>query len=115
MGYLMDYASFKRHLGKAELKIGDFARLVGVSANSISNYASKGDVPQTHALLAVCFGEIRDAGGSIKEILARYGALPKDYFVDPKNPSVIQFDMFREANSGGSRSRTNSKSPRGKQ
>ncbi|WP_242463300.1 hypothetical protein [Rhodocyclus tenuis] len=96
----MDYKSFKRHLGKGGLKVGDFARLVGVSANSISNYAKKGEVPQTHALLAVCFGELGDRGLDIREMLARYGALPSDYCNDPKNPSVIQFDMFKEVSAG---------------
>jgi len=95
----MDYQSFKRHLGKGGLKVGDFARLVGVSANSISNYAKKEVVPQTHALLAVCFGELGDSGIDIRKMLSRYDALPSDYFNDPKNSSVIQFDMFKEVRS----------------
>ena len=94
----MDYRTFKRHLGKAGLKVGDFARIVDVKANAISNYSTKPEVPQTHALLAVCFGEIVDSGGDLRGILARYEALPASYVSNPSNASIIQFDMFKEVN-----------------
>lgn len=97
----MDYVTFRRHLGKAGLKIGDFARLVGVSATAISNYAQKDAVPHTYAVLAVCFGELVDSGVSVQELLAKYGALPDNYFADPNNSGVIQFEKFKEANAFG--------------
>lgn len=91
----MDYKTFKRHLGKAGLGIGDYARIVDVKANAVSNYSKKPEVPHAHALLAVCFGEIVDGGGDLLGMLARHSALPTNYFNDPENASVIQFDMFR--------------------
>lgn len=102
----MDYKTFKRHLGKAGLKIGDYARIVGMRANAVSNYSTKPEVPDTHAQLAVCFGEIVDRGGDLLELLARHGALPAKYLSDPENSSVIQFDMFKELKRGRPRKQT---------
>lgn len=48
----MSYDEFKRLLGKAGLSIKDFADLMRISCNSVSNYASKGTVP-THLAIAV--------------------------------------------------------------
>lgn len=92
----MDYKTFKRHLGKAGLRIGDFARIAGVKANAVSNYSTKGEVPPAYALLAVCFGEIVDSGGNLMDLLARHGALSPDYYLDPKNASVINLEAFKE-------------------
>lgn len=48
----MPYDEFKRLLGKAGLSIKEFADLMRISCNSVSNYASKGNVP-THLAIAV--------------------------------------------------------------
>lgn len=96
----MDYKTFKRHLGKAGLGIGDYARIVDMKANAVSNYSKKPEVPHAHALLAVSFGEIVDRGGDLLGMLARHGALPASYFNDPERSSVIQLEMFRELKSG---------------
>ncbi len=93
----MDYLTFKRHIGKAGLKIGEFARLAGIGARAVSNYSSKGEVPHHHAVMAVCFGVIVDGGGDIHSLLRQYGALPADFFDGPNNPDVIQLEKYTKA------------------
>jgi transcriptional regulator with XRE-family HTH domain len=72
----MTYIDFKRHLGKAGLSIDDFASLLGVRPNSISNYAKKGVVPVQHAVIAVLLGDAVDRGINALQLLARYGVYP---------------------------------------
>jgi hypothetical protein len=67
------YHEFKRHLGKAGLSINEFAALLHVRPSSVSNYAKKGAVPQTHAVIAVTLGDAADRGVDFRDMLARYG------------------------------------------
>lgn len=48
----MNYEEFKRRLGKAGLSVKEFADLMYISCNSVSNYAAKGFVP-VHLAIAV--------------------------------------------------------------
>ena len=56
------YLEFKRQLGKAGITSKEFARLVRLSANSITNYAATGDIPSHLAIIAVLMGEMAEAG-----------------------------------------------------
>ena len=58
----MTYTEFKRQLGKAGLTVRAFAALMGQTPNSITNYASKGEVPTHLAIIAVLMAEMADAG-----------------------------------------------------
>lgn len=68
----MTYNEFKRHLGKAGLTVNEFAALLHVQPSSISNYAKKMVVPQTHAIIAVALGDACDRGVDFRETFARY-------------------------------------------
>lgn len=74
----MTYDEFKRHLGKAGLSVNAFAAWLHVRPNSVSNYAKKGGVPQSHAVIAVALGDARDRGVDIGELFARYGVRAKN-------------------------------------
>lgn len=72
----MDYAEFRRHLGKAGLTVNAFADYVGVKPNSVSNYARKGGVPRNYALLAVLMGDAADRGVDFAAVLRRFDVFP---------------------------------------
>lgn len=52
----MYYEEFKRHLGKAGLTVREFASLMGINNNSVSNYAAVGQVPSHHAIVVALMG-----------------------------------------------------------
>ena len=56
----MTYEEFKRHLGKANISAKEFAALVRLNPNSITNYAKMGDVPAHLAVIAVLMGEMAE-------------------------------------------------------
>jgi transcriptional regulator with XRE-family HTH domain len=56
----MDYEEFKRRLGKAGVSLKEFAALVGVTSNAVSNYAGKGSVPLHFAVEATLMGEMAE-------------------------------------------------------
>ncbi|ORE89463.1 hypothetical protein ATO7_06270 [Oceanococcus atlanticus] len=72
----MDYGEFRRHIGKAGLTVNDFAGYMGVSPNSVSNYARRGNVPRTYAMLAVLMGDAADRGIDFQAILNRFSIYP---------------------------------------
>ncbi|WP_208456321.1 XRE family transcriptional regulator [Burkholderia vietnamiensis] len=58
----MTYDEFLAELGKAGLSVRGFAELIGMNRNSVSNYASCGEVPQHLAVIAVLLGEMNLRG-----------------------------------------------------
>lgn len=58
----MDYAEFKRQLGKAGISIKDFASLLKLQPTSISNYARAGKVSDHLAVIACLMGEMAENG-----------------------------------------------------
>lgn len=58
----MSYKEFKRRLGKAGLSVKEFATLMRIECNSVSNYAAKGTVPVHLAVAAVLMAEMADSG-----------------------------------------------------
>lgn len=90
-GVIVDYAEFRRHLGKAGLTINDFAAYLGVRPASVSNHSKGGVVPRTYALLAVLLGDVADRGIPFRDIFSRYGLFQ---IADDGN-KVQQLDMFR--------------------
>lgn len=56
----MNYAEFKRQLGKASLSTKSFAELVGMKQSSITNYKKKGEVPNHLAIIVFLMGEMAE-------------------------------------------------------
>lgn len=73
----MTYDEFQRHLGKAGLKIRQFADLVKMNHVSISNYGKKGEVPSHLAVIAALLGEMADRKMDYREVLSRIDIAPK--------------------------------------
>lgn len=73
----MDYGEFRRHLGKAGLTVNAFAGYMGVTPTSVSNYASRGQVPRSYAMLAVLMGDAADRGADFAAVLRRFALYPE--------------------------------------
>ena len=54
----MPYAEFLAELERAGLSVRNFAELIGMNPNSITNYAGRGELPQHIALVAVLVAEM---------------------------------------------------------
>ena len=67
----MTYEEFRRQLGKAGLSAREFADLVKMNRNSITNYAKDGVVPSHWAIVAVLMGEMADNGLDFKKALGK--------------------------------------------
>ncbi|MET3463914.1 helix-turn-helix domain-containing protein [Variovorax atrisoli] len=65
----MRYEEFKRRLGKAGLSLKEFAELVGVSSNTVSNYAARGTVPPHLAVEVTLMGELAELGADFRKAL----------------------------------------------
>jgi hypothetical protein len=57
----MTYGEFQRHIGKAGLKLNEFARLMDMHPNTMTNKRKVG-VPRTLATVAVLIGDLADRG-----------------------------------------------------
>ena len=58
----MPYEEFQRLIGKSGLSIKEFAALLDMNANSITNYKKNGKVPTTIAVIAVVISDMKDDG-----------------------------------------------------
>ena len=58
----MPYEEFQRLIGKSGLSIKEFAALLDMHANSITNYKKNGTVPTTIAVIAVIISDRKDDG-----------------------------------------------------
>jgi hypothetical protein len=56
----MDYGEFRRQLGKAGLTAKEFAALVKLNCNSVTNYSQKKEVPAHWAIVVVLMGELAE-------------------------------------------------------
>lgn len=73
----MTYTDFVAELARSALTIRAFASIVGMKPNSISNYASQGEVPAHLALIAALLAELKQNGISSDAAIARVGPLAK--------------------------------------
>lgn len=73
----MDYDEFQRHIGKAGLKLQEFASLMQMTPTALSNYRKKGQVPMHLAVIAVLLGELADNGIDFRTALAKIAITPK--------------------------------------
>lgn len=80
----MTYEEFQRHLGKAGLKMNEFARLMRMNPTSITNKRVRG-VPHHLAVIAVLLGEFADRGVDFGALLERNGLGPEDTDADSRS------------------------------
>lgn len=73
----MTYDEFQRHIGKAGLRLHEFASLMDMSPVSISNYRKRGDVPRHLSMIAVLLGEMAERGIDFRSILEQFDRAPK--------------------------------------
>ncbi|MBN9307209.1 MAG: DNA-binding protein [Devosia sp. 67-54] len=73
----MTYGDFIAELDRASLSIRAFATLVGMRPNSISNYASSGEVPGHLALIAALLSELKSHRIPFEAAIARAGPITK--------------------------------------
>lgn len=55
----MSYDEFISELGKAGLSVRDFAALLGMRPNSVSNYSKRGEVSSHLGIIAALLAELR--------------------------------------------------------
>lgn len=72
----MNYREFKRQLGKAAITSREFAKLIKLHPNSITNYSKRGTVPNNLAIIAVLIGEMADHGLDYKLALQNIDIQP---------------------------------------
>ena len=58
----MPYEEFQRLIGKSGLSIKEFAALLDMNANSITNYKKNGKVPTAIAVIAIVISDMKDDG-----------------------------------------------------
>lgn len=66
----MTYEEFQRQLGKARLDAREFAILLRMRPNSLTNYASVGRVPSHLAVIASLLGEMAERRVDFRGVLA---------------------------------------------
>lgn len=66
----MEYAEFRRQIGKAGLTIKKFAGLLMLNPKSVSNYASCKSVPNHLAIIGALMGELAERKIDIRTVLA---------------------------------------------
>ncbi len=72
----MTYEEFRRQLGKAGLTSRQFADLVKLNPNSITNYATQGEVPAHWAVAVVLMGEMAERRIDFKAVLESIDIAP---------------------------------------
>lgn len=67
----MDYIIFKKKLGQAGLSVTEFAELMHINCNSVSNYSSKGYVPVHLAVAVTLMSEMAYRNIDFKSLLIK--------------------------------------------
>jgi hypothetical protein len=65
----MTFIEFKKHLLDAEISLPKFSKLIKVSEKNIQSYKKKGEVPNTIAVIVVCFVQMSKSGLNYREII----------------------------------------------
>lgn len=66
----MTYKEFRRLLGKAGLTAKEFAHLLSLNPNSITNYSSLGEVPPHFAIIVSLMGAMADHRLDFREVIS---------------------------------------------
>lgn len=67
----MTYEEFSRQLGKAGLTVREFAELIKMHPNSITNCRKKGDVPSHLAVTVALMGELAERHVNFRDVLLK--------------------------------------------
>lgn len=73
----MTYDEFVRQLGKAGLTIREFAEVVKMNRNSVTNLAKRGEVPSHLAVIATLMGVLAENNVGFLDELGRIEIRPK--------------------------------------
>lgn len=73
----MSYPDFLAELHKIGLSVRAFAKLIGMNPNSLSNYASHGELPAHIALITVLVVGVAEKGGDYRKIMSKVILTPK--------------------------------------
>ena len=74
----MPYTEFQRLVGKAGLSIKEFAELLGMKPNSITNYSKQGVVPTHIAVIVALISTMKDEGLDFYPIFEKVKSYSKD-------------------------------------
>ena len=74
----MPYEEFQRLMGKAGLSIKEFATLLDMNPNSITNYKKIGKVPTHIAVLVYLLSSMKDEGVDFYTIFEKIKSYSKD-------------------------------------
>lgn len=73
----MNYDEFTRQLGKAGLSARQFADLIRMNPNSVTNCAKKGEVPAHLAVIVSLMGEMAEHRVDFRGVLTKVEIEPK--------------------------------------
>jgi hypothetical protein len=65
----MTFIEFKKNLLDAGISLPKFSKLIKVSEKNIQSYKKKGEVPNTIAVIVVCFVEMTKTGLNYRDIV----------------------------------------------
>ena len=74
----MPYTEFQRLIGKAGLSIKEFAALLDMKPNSITNYSKQGVVPTHIAVIVALISTMKDEGVDFYPIFEKIKSYSKD-------------------------------------
>ncbi|ENU34842.1 hypothetical protein [Acinetobacter parvus] len=74
----MPYTEFQRLVGKAGLSIKEFAALLDMKPNSITNYSKQGVVPTHIAVIVALISTMKDEGVDFYPIFEKIKSYSKD-------------------------------------
>lgn len=74
----MPYTEFQRLVGKAGLSIKEFAVLLDMKPNSITNYSKQGVVPTHIAVIVALISTMKDEGLDFYPIFEKVKSYSKD-------------------------------------
>jgi hypothetical protein len=67
----MTYEEFQRQLGKAGITVREFAELLRMNRNSVTNCAKRGEVPSHLAVIVTLMAELAERGSDFRAPLKR--------------------------------------------
>ena len=74
----MPYTEFQRLIGKAGLSIKEFAALLNMNPNSITNYSKQGVVPTHIAVIVALISTMKDEGLDFYPIFEKIKSYSKE-------------------------------------
>lgn len=73
----MTYEEFQRQLGKAGITVREFAELLRMNRNSVTNCATRGEVPSHLAVIVTLMAELAERGLDFRGPLRHVEIEPK--------------------------------------